>query len=327
MIDHALRLTGVGASEVGAICGIDPRRSAFDVYASKVGLLKRGDPTGRMKMGKRLERVIAEMYGEDTGRPVQWFDETMVNRSRPWQLCSPDAFIVKPGGVVTKNEEWPKDQAEFGLDCKNSAADQWDHWGESGTDLVPDTIAVQCQWSCSVTDLPEWHVAALIGGFDLRVYRIVRDPAIEEMLIEQVDLFWRNSVLARVPPPIESTDAAREYLRQRYPRNVEVMRPADETEHALITEWRQVKEEFDRAEKRKEQLQLQICDRIGSSDGLYFDAGEPGKIGRVNWQLGADVTVKEHVRKASRRFDCRVVKAKIGSRHLLGEKTMVTEVG
>jgi putative phage-type endonuclease len=301
MIDPEIRAKGIGASEIAAVVGIDHRRSAFDVYAEKVGLLKRSEPTARMRWGKRLERVIADCYAEETKRNIVWYDKTLQHELRSWQVFSPDAFVVEGEPVG-------------GLDCKNVAWDQFERWGEAGTDSVPDTIALQCQWSCSAADLPWWDVAALAGGNDLRIYRVHRDAQIEAVLLQAGQAFWTNNVLPRVAPVIESTDAAREYLRQRYPRNIEVMRPAGEIERALIAEWQQVKEEFNRAEKRKDALQLQICDLIGDADGINFPVDEPGKVGRVMWKLGEDVEVAAHVRKASRRFDCRVVKARIGDK-------------
>lgn len=302
MINPELRLTGIGASEIAAVVGLDHRRSAFDVYAEKVGLVKRAEPTARMRWGKKLERVIAECYAEETRQTIIWYDMT-ISGMHPFQVFSPDAFVIpQPGSLINIG----------GVDAKNVSFDQWEKWGEPGTDSVPDTIALQCQWSCSAADLPWWDVAALMGGNDLRIYRVHRDADIEATLLEEGEKFWSGNVLARVAPEMTGTDAAREYLRQRYPRNIEVMRSATVQEQFLIGQYEQARKELTALESRKDALQVQLCDLIGEADGINFPVDEPGKTGRIMWKLGEPVEVKAHTRAASRRFDCRIVKAKIG---------------
>ena len=87
------------------------------------------------------------------------------------------------------------------------------------------------------------------------------------------------------------------------------MREADAEERDLILKYQAAKELADKWEKAQDTLQLAICDRIGDADGITFPVDDPAKAGRVMWRLGEDVLVKEHIRKASRRFDLRVVKA------------------
>jgi predicted phage-related endonuclease len=331
-IDHAVRSKGIGASEIAAVVGIDHRRSAFDVYAEKVGLLRRSPPTARMRWGKRLERVIADCYAEETGRTIVWHDSTLQHPDRPWQVYTPDAFVVNvlTGQEITglvASEGTATTSAIFGgaiggLDCKNTAYDQWEQWGPTETDIVPDSVALQCQWSCSAADLPWWDVAALMGGNDLRIYRVHRDAQIEEILLETGRQFWEKNVLEGVAPAIESTDSAREYLRQRYPRNVDLIREATVAEQLLIAEYRRVNEEFSKAEKLRDALQLQICDQIGTADGVSFPVDEEGKIGRVLWKLRDEVHVAAFTKAAYRCFDCRVVKDR--ARGLLREREPAT---
>lgn len=302
MIDQSLRLRGIGASEIAAVVGIDPRRSAFDVWAEKTGLVARTEPTARMRWGKKLERVIAEAYSEETGHPAMWRDQTLPGLASEVQIFTPDAYVFPVGAGPLTN-------AIGGLDCKNVAFDQWEKWGEVGTDAVPDSIALQCQWSCSASGLPWWDVAALFGGNDLRIYRVHIDVEIVGVLIDQGEKFWRDHVLTGNAPEIQNTSAAREYLRQRYPASVEALRPATDEERALITDYRTATRIAGEWQDKADALKLRICDHIGEAEGVTFDAGEPGKAGRVTWKLGKEVLVKEHVRAASRRFDCRVVKA------------------
>lgn len=277
MIDHAIRSAGIGGSEIAAIVGLDSRRDKFSVYAEKLGLIEREPPNPRMKFGKRLEGVIAEMYSEETGIYIEWHDQTEINPERPWQIHTVDAFAWN----VRPPEEG--DVHRIGIvDAKNVALDQSRLWGESGTDQVPDRIALQMQWYCSATNLPWADVAALFGGNDLRIYRIHRNAEIEAVILEAAGNFWNDHVLARVPPPLGSTDTAAEYLRQRFPRNTEQLRFPDHTEMTLLAELRETAKRFDVAEAAKTSAENAVREAIGACDGLIL----PG--GKVTWKANRD---------------------------------------
>lgn len=278
MIDPVIRSQGIGGSEIAAICGLDDRRDAFSVYADKLGLLQRAAPSKRMRWGKLLERAIVTGYGEETGLSVAWHDETVVNRSRAWQVSTPDAFA------------WSSDDLSFnpatrvgGVDAKNVSFDQMQKWGDAGSNIVPDTIALQCQWYCSAEELPWWDVAALFGGNDLRIYRIHRDRGIEEILLSAAEAFWRDHVLARVPPPIGCSQAAADYLKKWFPKNVQALRHADAVELGMLAQLKQAKEEFKEAEAAKDALENQTKLLIGDHDGLIL----PAK-GKVTWTKDRD---------------------------------------
>ena len=275
MIDPKLRGKGIGGSEVAAILGMDARRDAFAVYADKLGLLQRAAPTGRMLWGKRIERVIADAYSDETGRPHQWCDETRVSPARSWQVYSPDAFVIDLS-------EGRLPMTVGGLDAKNVAWDQSATWGEPGTDVVPDSIALQCQWYCSAAELPWWDVAALFGGNDLRIYRVNRDAEIEAVLLEETERFWRDHVLAHVPPSPGSSTATTEALKKMYPRNVEACRFATPEEGEILARLKAAREASDAADAEKEAAENAIKLAIGESEGLIH-----GPI-KVTWKKTAD---------------------------------------
>lgn len=292
MIDHSIRSAGIGGSEIAAIVGLDSRRDKFAVYADKLGLVEREPPNARMKFGKRLERVIAEMYADETGTCAAWNDETQVNPDRPWQVFTVDAFVldlatVAPIGIV---------------DAKNVALDQSRLWGATGTDQVPDHIALQMAWYCSGTNLPWADVAALFGGNDLRIYRIHRHAEIEAVILESAERFWNDHVLARVPPPLGSTDTAAEYLRQRFPRNTEQVRHADAKEVALLAEMRRAREAFDAAESAKIAADNAVREAIGPYDGLLVPGGSvtwkaSKERQNVDWQKVSEFALKAYAEK------------------------------
>ncbi len=137
MRDSTITALAVGGSEVAALVGLDPNRDAFAIYAEKLGLVEREPPTPRMRMGKKLEKIIAEVYEEETGQLVVWDDTTRRHPERPWQACTIDAFVYLRGSLTTLTNF---DKPMGLLDAKNVSWDQSPLWGEAGTDQVPDRI-------------------------------------------------------------------------------------------------------------------------------------------------------------------------------------------
>ena len=269
MIDTYIRARGIGASEIAAVIGLDPRRDRFSIYAAKLGLINRDAPNQRMLRGKYFERGVAAYYGDVTGRQTEWFDETVQHPDREWQVCSPDAWVLENRRKVG------------GMDSKTVAWDQRGLWGED-MDTVPAHIVCQCQWSCSTTDLPWWDVAACFGLDDIRIYRVNRDPKIEAVLLEEGDRFWRENVLARVPPPIGGNEDAKEYLRQAFPKHRDPLRAATAEEEALILRFIAAKAAAKEAEAQESELGNVLKLSIGDAEGIQARAG------RATWRKDKD---------------------------------------
>ncbi len=280
------RFSGLGGSEVSALIGMNPWLSSFDVYVAKAEGFDRGLSTDRTRWGRRLEKLIAEGYAEDRGVRVQWIDRTFQNLDRTWQILTPDFILI--------------DQPRGG-DAKCVAADQAWKWGDAGTDAAPDSYVVQCQWYLDATGFEAWDIAALFGGNKLAIYTIVPDRQIIDVLLEEAGRFWRENVIARVPPTAGATAATREYIRRRFPSSLADMRMAGRDELELCLQYKAACAEFAEAERRRDSLKHEIQLQIQDAQGLYFPSG-----GRVTWKEHGPVTVQSFTRPAGRRFDFRM---------------------
>lgn len=264
------RESGLGSTDIAALVGMSPYRDSWAVYASKIGLLdgvqQNVDP--RKKWGALLQKVIAQAFTEETGLEHEWIDKPVRNSERAWQFSSPDAVLINLPHV---------------LEVKTAGLDQARHWGESGTEEIPDHYAIQAHWHMSALGMEACDVAVLIAGNDFRRYVIHRDPEIEARLLEVAERFWRTNVLARVPPPIGCSQAAADYLKQRFPRNIQNLRSATAAELELLAKLKQAKEEFQECEIEKDSLENAVKQAIGDADGLTL----PGK-GKVTWTKNKD---------------------------------------
>lgn len=203
----ALRRTGISASDVASIVGVNPWRGPMDVYLDKMGLTEEQQETPAMAAGNRLEPVIADWYADDRGIPRDALRETgtVCHQSETWMLATPDR-IVSHGG-----EKW-------GLECKTAGINQRHAWGD-GPDDVPDYYRTQVAWCMAVTGLRRWDLAVLIGGQDFRVYTLTRDLELETALIERCRAFWLDHVAKQEPPELDASDATRRLLANKYPKH------------------------------------------------------------------------------------------------------------
>lgn len=238
---------GIGGSDTGPLFGLTPKRSALDVYLTKLGLVERTideEDKPWLAWGRRLEPVIAGYYEEVTGRELVG-DGTEKHRDkehafmtgRPDRLCkSGDRGLeIKTAGI-------------FPYFSDRSA------WGAEGTDEIPPGYLSQCGWYMRVMDIPVWDCAVLIGGSDFRIYELRRSPALETEMIEGGQEFWFENVKKHEPPGSSVRDSIKSMLRALYPTDNGLVRKVTIEERLLIEEWEYVREEKKRWEAREEDL-------------------------------------------------------------------------
>lgn len=256
-----IQASGIGASEVAAILGISPFGDAYTVLARKKGF---GDPqpeTEEQHWGKLLEPLIAGVFAHRENLPIEWWDKPVYSKKRDWQRASPDGLIL------SKTE--PAERVGV-LECKTTGPHYASHWDQSGTgaDGIPEYYLVQVEWQMSTLELPVAHVAVLIAGQDFRTYRIEHDPILEEIILEQVEPFYFQCVLGDAEPPMGPSPHARNYIRQRYPKHTEKLRPAEGPEIEWLQEYASLRSRMDVLEDQKATLENQLCRAIGDAEGI-----------------------------------------------------------
>ena len=201
------RSSGLGGSDIAAIVGLSPYRSAFDVWAEKVGhpSAKTKDSL-HLRFGTHLEPFVATEYERLTGNQTHVYDELVRHQIHPHLFGHVDRLVTDEGqscvdsrGVITANTV---------LECKTASAFMQAEWGELWSDQVPAAYLAQCIWYMSLTGCGQSHFAVLIGNSDLRIYCIRRDVELEQSLVKAALNFWDEHVLTGVPPCPKSRDEA-----------------------------------------------------------------------------------------------------------------------
>lgn len=277
------RRTGIGGSDIGAVLGVDPYRTRWHVFADKLGITPPSEETRFTRWGKRLEAVIADEYAARHDVHLSR-SGTLRHAVRTWQVVTPDRLVW-----VTGDRE-----ASRGLEIKNKGFFQSSKWGEDGEgeDTIPDEVQAQCHWSMALTELPRWDVAALIGGNDYREYTIARDVDFEGVMLEEAERFWRDNVLAQVPPDLDGSGPAWDYLARRLPsmkRDVE----ADQEAERLAKSIQAAKNLLALAESGKNESTQKLAGLLIAAGGTgmngstwRFSVGE--RIGNPAWKSIAE---------------------------------------
>jgi putative phage-type endonuclease len=260
-----LRSHGVGASEVAAVCNVDPYRNALDVFLEKTKQVEPFAGNEPTEWGNRLEGVIADAYAERMGVQVERDCGTIVATSADWRMCTPD-------GLVTG--------ANRGVEVKNRNYFNWKEWGEPGTDEVPIEVVAQVQTSMDIVGLPLWDVAVLLGGNRLGIYHLEYDAEVAADLRQKVDDFWHNNVLAKVTPSLDGSESAARYLNNKWKLYGEDLKVPTEEIVALALELKDLRVRLKEGGLREDEIKNLIRDFIGDDTGLQM----PGDGGKITWK-------------------------------------------
>ena len=195
----ALRRTCVTSTDMPVLVGAAKYgRTPWSVWAEKTGTIEdEYVETSRTKAGKEIEQAIARLVEDEIGAPVRRLRDFAVR----------DRMGASYDYEVT-------DGVESGWLVEIKNVDQWvyrDEWepDDHGIPQPPPHIQVQVQHQLEVSQRPGTIVAALVGGNDLQLRRILRDPEIGDALRTVTEDFWGSVEGELPPPPVEADDAQR----------------------------------------------------------------------------------------------------------------------
>jgi putative phage-type endonuclease len=186
------RRKGVGGSDAAAALGQSRRKTMFELFQEKIGntnLIEAGGLDGieRIEFGKAMEGVIAAMYAKRYSLKLRRHNRIAQHTKHRFMLASYDRTI---------------DGRREGLECKNvdGLAFRFGEWGEEHSDQVPLEYLMQCHHYLAVSGYEVWHLAACVGGNQLKVYHIERDPEMIDMIVDGEAEFWKFVERCEAPP-------------------------------------------------------------------------------------------------------------------------------
>ena len=124
-------------------------------------------------------------------------------------------------------------------------------------------------------DYDMWDVAALIGEGSPRVYTLDRDQEAERVMLARVEEWHRRYIIGDERPAIDGSEAASIWLQQAFPTHKRPdLRPATETEIALLDEYALLRQAEKSLEPRRDLLESQIKEAIGEREGITWEHGK-----------------------------------------------------
>lgn len=210
------RMSCIGASDSPSVLGINPFKSAFQLWAEKTGFAEADDLSKNeaVEFGIRLERPVAEAFAERTGRRVEMWPPFSLVRDpqRPYVSCTPDA--------VQECER----RGEGLVQIKTTSAYNAGDW----TDGPPLYYQVQVQQELHVTGYSWGTLVVLIGGQKLRWFDVERNDRFISALLPKLDDFW-SLVQNQTPPEVDGSAATASVLAKLHPDDdgTEVLLPAE----------------------------------------------------------------------------------------------------
>lgn len=249
---HALRATGIGGSDVGTICGLNPWQSPFTLWAKKTGRIESEIAQNEaMEWGTRLESVILDKFEESHPELAVIRDcGTWSHKDRPWQLANPDAIFQDAAG-------------DYGI-IEVKTARYEDDWAKG----VPPYYRTQVLWYLQTFGLKKAVVVALFSGSKYREFEVEFDEFEADVNLQRVEEF-RTYLEKDEQPDYDGSTSTYETLREIHPD----IDPELEIELGdLGMYYFLAQSDFEQAESHFNEMKSRVLDAMGKAKkGLVFD--------------------------------------------------------
>ena len=248
----ALRRTGIGGSDAGAIMGVSPYKGAFSVWADKMGKLPPLEDNEAMRQGRDLEDYVARRFSEASSLRVRHEYSMLRSVDHPCMLADIDRRIIGE---------------RAGLECKTSRDITMARYRNGE---YPMEYYCQCLHYLAVTGWDCWYLAVLVYGTDLLIYKICRDEVLDdiEALIKAEEAFWDSHVVLDQPPAPDALDSTAAALGSVYPCEDGTTVCADKDADQALTELAALKAQRRSLDRQITERENQIKAAMGEAEVL-----------------------------------------------------------
>jgi predicted phage-related endonuclease len=279
---HPLREKDITASNIGALFGVDPYTTVFDLWARKAGLASPPEENDAMRLGRWCEPIV----------PIA-IHETWPGR---FQIDYPLGVYVHDeelrfGGTPDARGTDHNEPCVFEFKVISRQSYERGGWDD---DNAPPAYVLQTLTNAMLLDVPKGILAALVFGFsqaELVLREIPRHAGAEAEIVKRVRNFWEAFDEGHAPRPDYSRDA--EVIRQVFRPDKAVPVPLDLTRDnriATLLEQHEMLAAAERAAKaEREAIDAEIRTKLNGATLALADG----------WKITNNVThYKEKVREA-----------------------------
>jgi len=265
-----VRKQGIGASDAAAAVGISPYQSPLELWMIKTGRdgdMPKPDPdddSSPMYWGNILEPIVAQHYTRRSGNKVRKVNAVLqhADADKHWMLANLDYAVINNADVQI-------------LECKTAG-----EWGAKlWRDGVPAYVECQVQHQLAVTGRQAADVCVLLCGQEIKIYRIERDEALIEKLIELEKQFW-HCVETDTPPKVDGSESAGRALKYLYPNDSGDVLDLTEDSHLcqVFADLLAARGTIAKAQQQENLYKQTLQEKMGEASRIIFPAGE------VSWK-------------------------------------------
>lgn len=194
-----LRKSGIGGSDAGAICGVNPFSSAMKVFKDKTSEEIEEQDNEAIRIGHDLEDYVAQRFMEATGLKVRKSNFMYRSKEHPFMIADVDRLVVGE---------------DAGLECKTASAYNADKWADGD---IPLHYVMQCYHYMAVTGKKAWYIAAVILGKGFVYHKLEWDTGLISQLVETEKEFWHENIITGTMPEPDGTKACGEAIAKYFP--------------------------------------------------------------------------------------------------------------
>lgn len=193
-----LRKTGIGGSDAGALCGLNPYSSPMQLFYDKTTDKIEETDSEAVRIGHDLEDYVAKRFTEATGLKVRRSNYMYRSAEHPFMIADVDRLVIGE---------------DAGLECKTASAYNADKWKDGD---IPLHYIMQCYHYMSVLNKKTWYIAAVILGREFTYRKLVWDDDLIAGLIEAEKNFWYGHILPGTLPGPDGSKICDEVLNRYF---------------------------------------------------------------------------------------------------------------
>ncbi len=254
----ARRLQYVTGSDCSIVCGVSKYCTPFTLWEYKTKRRTEDDISEKphVKAGIMLEDAVRDWLAEAIDKDIKHDDEFRIHANYPWMGATIDGYILDSDSRITAIVE-----------VKTASSDEG--WGDSGSNIIPESYRLQVAHYMAVTDCDICYVGVLIRGVDFRHYVIYRDMDLEEYIICREMAFY-ECMSKDIPPNPETYE---EVVRYYLDHDKGLAVHADQSIEDLCVEYKALSQSIAEYEALKEQVKVKLCSFMGDADTLVGGNG------------------------------------------------------
>lgn len=193
-----LRKTGIGGSDAGAVCGLNPFSSPMKVFYDKNSEEIQEQDSEAIRQGHDLEQYVAQRFTEATGLKVRCSNYMYRSVEHPFMIADVDRLVIGE---------------DAGLECKTASAYNADKWKDGD---IPLHYVMQCYHYMAVTGKRTWYIAAVILGQEFVYRKLTWDDALIQGLVKAEGDFWNNHIVPGILPEPDGSQICNEVLEKYF---------------------------------------------------------------------------------------------------------------